>query len=362
LLTKVEQGGSHPLTLSGNNSSFDGGVEITSGSVIFANDFAAGTGILTFRAPNPGLPSATFTTSAPKIYGLQSDTSDATVTLSANSTLTINQYSDTVYRGAIAGTNAALVKNDSGSLRLEGASTYNGGTTINGGQIVAGNAAALGTGSVTLNGGRLGLDAGLTLPNAISFGASGGVLAGNGTIGGAVALGQAAGLAPGFSVGTLNFGSTLTWGSGAYFLFEVQNPAAAAGAGYDTINVTGQLNLAATAAQPFTINVISLASDGSNGSVTVNPTATYKWQLANASSITGFTPTAINVDFTNFSAVDGSGLTVVPPFVGNFSLSTSLDNTKLFLSFTPVPEPSTWALMIVGAGAVLFPALRRRRK
>ena len=364
LLTKVEQGGSHPLTLSGNNSSFDGGVEITSGSVIFANDFAAGTGILTFRAPNPGLPSATFTTSAPKIYGLQSDTSDATVTLSANSTLTINQYSDTVYRGAIAGTNAALVKNDSGSLRLEGASTYNGGTTINGGQIVAGNAAALGasTGVVTLNGAgaTLAVDNGIALANPVAFGANGGVLAGNGTFAGAVTLGQGAGLAPGFSVGTLNFGSNLTLNSGSYFLFQVQNPNGPAGTGYDTINVTGQLNLAA--ATPFTINVISLASDGSNGSVTVNPTATYKWQLANASSITGFTPTAINVDFTNFSAVDGSGLTVVPPFVGNFSLSTSLDNTKLFLNFTPVPEPSTWALLLCGAGAVLFPALRRKRK
>jgi len=43
---------------------------------------------------------------------------------------------------------------------------------------------------------------------------------------------------------------------------------------------------------------------------------------------------------------------------GSFSFADSGDS--LFLDFTPVPEPSTWALMGAGLLAVAAPALRRR--
>ncbi|MBI5382455.1 MAG: autotransporter-associated beta strand repeat-containing protein [Opitutae bacterium] len=357
----LQKNGAFALTLSGNNT-FLGNLQINEGSVNLTGNNSAGQGLLAFSVPVSGNPSASFTTASPVVYGLQSDTANATINLAAGSTLTIAGYYDTIFRGTITGSGASLLKNNSGTLRLEGANTYSGGTTISNGQIVAGNAAALGTGPITLNGGRLGLDPGLTLANAIGFGASGGVLAGNGTIGGAVTLGQASGVAPGFSVGQINFNSTLTWGSGAYFLFEVQNPFGAPGSGYDTINVTGQLSLTATAGQPFTLNLISLGADGNPGPISVDFATTYQWQLASAGSITGFNASAINLDTSNFTALDFGGGLVGPTKGGSFSLTTSLDNTKLYLNFTPVPEPSTWLLLLGGASAVLFPALRRRRR
>jgi hypothetical protein len=49
---------------------------------------------------------------------------------------------------------------------------------------------------------------------------------------------------------------------------------------------------------------------------------------------------------------------------GTFSLSVTEfagGSAGLFLNFTPVPEPSTWALLIAGLGAIGFVSLRRHR-
>jgi autotransporter-associated beta strand protein len=82
--------------------------------------------------------------------------------------------------GSIAGS-AALVKNGGGTLTLTSANTFTGGTTINFGSLAITNAAALGTGTVTLNGGRW--ETGTLAPNnsivvaadsTISGGSSGG--------------------------------------------------------------------------------------------------------------------------------------------------------------------------------------------
>ncbi|HEY0256016.1 MAG TPA: autotransporter domain-containing protein [Candidatus Methylacidiphilales bacterium] len=73
-----------------------------------------------------------------------------------------NSNGSGAYAGVIAdGTHAiSLLKNGSGTQILSGANTYSGGTTLglNGGSLVVGNAAALGTGFVTVNGGTLGTD------------------------------------------------------------------------------------------------------------------------------------------------------------------------------------------------------------
>jgi autotransporter-associated beta strand protein len=56
--------------------------------------------------------------------------------------------------GSIAG-EASLVKNGAGALTLATANTYTGGTTLNAGTLNLNNASALGTGTLTINGGTL---------------------------------------------------------------------------------------------------------------------------------------------------------------------------------------------------------------
>jgi fibronectin-binding autotransporter adhesin len=73
-------------------------------------------------------------------------------------TLTIDQDTNTEYAGLLAnagggGNKLSLTKDGTGSLTLSGASTYSGGTTLNTGTLVAANNSALGTGTLTLNGG-----------------------------------------------------------------------------------------------------------------------------------------------------------------------------------------------------------------
>ena len=76
----------------------------------------------------------------------------------SNETLTINQSTTTTYSGHISdnGTRVfSIAKDGSGSLTLDFANTYTGGTTLNAGTLVLGDAAAAGTGAITLAGGTL---------------------------------------------------------------------------------------------------------------------------------------------------------------------------------------------------------------
>ena len=60
----------------------------------------------------------------------------------------------TLSGGAISGT-TSLVKNNTGILTLSSANTFSGGTTLNNGTLRLGDAAAVGSGTLTLAGGRL---------------------------------------------------------------------------------------------------------------------------------------------------------------------------------------------------------------
>ena len=103
----------------------------------------------------------------------------------------------TVGGGISNGTTAnSLIKDGSGALRLSGASTYSGGTTLESGELHVANNSALGTGTLTINGGTLvpRLDP-RTLANAVTVGGDFGLgvaMHGNSiTLAGSVDLGGA---------------------------------------------------------------------------------------------------------------------------------------------------------------------------
>jgi autotransporter-associated beta strand protein len=90
----------------------------------------------------------------------------------------------------------AFVKEGTGALTLTGASDYSGGTTISAGKLVVNG--SLGSGPVNVNGGTL---------------------AGSGTIGGATVINDQ--IAPGTSIGTMTFASSLTLAPTSTTLMEI---------------------------------------------------------------------------------------------------------------------------------------------
>ncbi len=127
--------GTGKLTLNGNNA-FQGGVTLRGGNLGVGYDTALGEGTLTVL--NAG------TLEASRAVTLANR-----VQLSAS--LALDGSNDFTLNGVISGTQE-LVKNGAGRLTLNGENRHSGGTTVNAGNLSLGNAAALGTGMLTVTG------------------------------------------------------------------------------------------------------------------------------------------------------------------------------------------------------------------
>jgi hypothetical protein len=79
----------------------------------------------------------------------------------------------------------------------------------------------------------------------------------------------------------------------------------------------------------------------------------YTWVIAPAGgTIQSFSPSAFTIDPSGFANGSLSS--------GHFSLSIDGTDQLLRLNFSPVPEPSTWMLLLAGLGAL--PVFRRCRR
>jgi autotransporter-associated beta strand protein len=121
----------------------------------------------------------------------------------------------------IVGTGAGLIKFDTGVMLLEGNNTYDGPTTVSAGTLI-------------VNGSQP--------QNAVSVDGSGATIGGSGTVGAINVLNGtiAPGAAPGRSTGVLSSGAVVI-GPGAAFAVEITD--AAAGGGYDQLNVIGGVTI-----------------------------------------------------------------------------------------------------------------------
>jgi len=196
------------------------------------------------------------------------------------------------------------------------------------------------SGALLLNGGNVATTSGPLL-------VQGGTLAGSGTISGNVTVGQASGapavLSPGFPPGTLNITGDLTLLGTSLTLIELGGTTQ--GVNYDFINVGGTATF--------------------NGSLAVNFTNGF------ASSVV---PTDVFTVLTAGSPIAGSFTNVlggarVPDGVGSGSFVVNYGAgspfgmyTLVLTDFQPVPEPSTWSLLSLGAVTVLYTLRRRRRR
>jgi autotransporter-associated beta strand protein len=286
---------------------------------------------------------------------------------------------NSTFFGTINGTGSSsvsFVTSSSGVMELSGANTYTGGTTIgNNVLVIADNNSAFGSGSISLNGGgaSLGVASGVTIANPIGTFSNGSVIEGYGTVApgsafflidshGSVLVGGKGSLPlGGFAAspvpGTLTFGANVAnmiFGNQGSMQFSIMNATGTAGVDFSKVSApSATVNITALPTTPFTIQLVSVnPATGQTGLANFNDTMAYSWTLLSAFSIGNFSANKFTIDdTTDFQNALGGG---------TFSISDP-GGTSLVLSFTPVPEPSTWALMATGLGA-LGAAVRRRRR
>lgn len=235
---------------------------------------------------------------------------------------------------------------------IKGANTHTGATTISGGTLVADHSAAFGSGTVTVSGGTLLATHNANINNPLNL--VSGKLGGNGSLQSAT-IGSNFTLAPGLTgeLGEMLFdhlelagGGTLEW--------HLQDPAPVEALGWDTVFIqTDQtLDITATAGSKFSLKLISLDSGGAPGvAANFTPGQSYSWLIFNSEATSGFDPASFDLDDSQFFTNAGAGV---------FSLSLSGDN--VYLNFAPVPEPSTYALMLSGLALAGLQWRRRRNR
>ncbi|MDY0164930.1 MAG: autotransporter-associated beta strand repeat-containing protein [Thermoguttaceae bacterium] len=250
---------------------------------------------------------------------------------------------------AVLGGTGDLWKESGDTFTLSRANTYTGDTLVNAGTLALSGAGSIhGSPAVHVAGGAA-FDVSAVAGGVHSL-ASGQTLAGGGSVVGQLVVTDGSSLSPGASPGTLTHSGSQTWMGGGTYLWEINNPNAAAGAdpGWDFLDISGTLTLDATEANPFVIDVISLTTDNVAGPLASFSSAVeYSWTLATAGDgIAGFAPELFDVRLDHF-ANDWGGRWQV-----------GLAGNSLVLNY--IPEPSTFVLAAMGMLAAAF--FRRNRR
>jgi len=378
------------LTLNNDTNDFSGGIYLSGYSGLEVNaDHATGTGPLGFG--NSSNSQVFFNTSAPVISGLVSrEEYDYAIlnTTFSGAVLTIDQSFNSTFSGVFQSDtypdldSMRIVKTGIGTLRLDGGGMFfSHGTVeaslpgtpevslqINQGTLAIGHDFYMGyttASTVWVHGGTLALESNSYLHNPVVVD-NGGRLAGFGNFTNNVSIGTGAILSPGLAgfgeIGRMHF-DHLELNSGGIYEWQIQNPTSLMVGGSDYIEVHGitTLTINATVESPFSIKIISLNAGGNAGDLGgFDPSQSYSWILFSYDVMSGgFDPAKFAIDtsgFTNSLAFNEQG-------DGAFSvseLSLGLYDNYLLLNFTPVPEPSTYALMALGLGLIGWVAWRRR--
>jgi PEP-CTERM motif len=370
------------VTLSGNNSAFAGSFQIYNGTLKLPNANSLGAGNIEFAGPGTLDLTSALAPVIENIGGGEGNNFFGHIMIGSNQTLTFDTTNDSnnanpTFGGVISGSGSSVVVTDATGISnavvlLYGNNTYDGGTTITqNGVLAVASDNALGTGPVLVNAtpqnGGLALDSGVTLTNPLTltsgnlFG-DGTVNPGNAGLGGTVTIGTNVGVAGGLPFGdgntaisgTLSFAGNLKFSGGGSYYWTLQDNARPDGA--SSLAVAGNLDLTALTTSSFNLGVYTFDTTGNVGLASnFNPAAPASWTIVTTGgTILGFNAANFLISAAGFE--NGS-------FTGtNFFLTENGAQNQLILNFTPVPEPSTWALLGVGLGMMGFIAIRSRRR
>lgn len=261
-----------PVTISAGRLALEVAGALNSNAPVAVNFDSGSTGILDVRANTT-------------VSGLSSSSTGAEVRNTRSGTtrtLTVANNTDQTYDGTLnnGGGTLALQKSGSGILTLNSANGLGGGVTLNEGGIYLGSSQALGSGALTINGGRLAaITSARTLTNAVN-------LSGDATLGVGAVGGQSLTLSGNINLG--NATRSLTLDNSAVFSGQITNggltvtsslgrrltlSGSNSYAGNTTVN-GGTLQVATNgtiASSATTVNSGGILDvDGTAGSVTVN--------------------------------------------------------------------------------------------
>jgi fibronectin-binding autotransporter adhesin len=210
----------------------------------------------------------------------------------------------------------------SGEVTIGGILSGSGAITFAGGNYTLANAANSFSGSTTISGGRLTVTG--TLTASIVTVSSGGTLGGSGIVAAPVAVAPGGLVSPGSGVGTLLIGDNLSLDAAATLSYELGTPNVAGGDVNDLVIVDFNLLLDGT------LNITALPNFGAG---------TYRLFDYGGSLL-------------DFGLLLGSA-----PADFDYLISSSTQG-QINLIVTPIPEPGTFSLVVLGALA-LWMARRR---
>jgi autotransporter-associated beta strand protein len=259
---------------------------------------------------------------------------------------------------AILGGSGGLTKSTAGTVTLSGTNNYSGATVVNGGVLeLIGTGSVNNTSGITVDGGLFKNNSSVAITQPLTF--TYGTIGGTNLSGVYVSVGTSQTLSPGNSPGTMTTGAT-TFADGGTYVWEINNATVGGqGTKWDLL-VADSLTISAGTAG-FTVNIVSLV-DSTNvaGNATAfDPEVNSYFLFANtASEIASFSSTAFAVNTSGFSNTFTGTWTIKR---GDDATIIGGDNTELYVSYAPIPEPSAYAVL-VGLGAIGLTLSRRRRR